>query len=231
MPITKPEHEFERFPLRAGALVWQIDNDRLPPPMDDGEWESQFAETLVDLAEAHKAGGLTCSTYGSASVDFGHHGISVWIALTGSKPLVKAAADILRDMIPDEFIRSSTASSEMRWAPRIRIADGKVWCHHDGAEWSAISLDEDNLTGEDEGDSDGDQPADASTCTTSPESNTKRRKVLNAARDDVSVGYYQRKIERLLSLPIGSVKLINPDRSISHSGQLIGSLRRRWEND
>jgi len=54
---------------------------------------------------------------------------------------------------------------------------------------------------------------------------------MNAARDDVNVGHYQQKIERLLCLPTGSVKLINPDRSISHPGQLIGSLRERWAED
>lgn len=227
MTNTKWESEFEPSSFGPGSRCWQIDNDRLEPPLEDGEWEEQFAEALVDLAEAHEASVLTCTFHSGDSVDFGHPGFSVWIAISGSGPLVRAAGDLLCEIIPSACIRASCIDRDAYWAPRIRISDGKVWRPHDGAEWIALSP----------GDADGAEPdengLDVNDFNDQPGSDAvipskRRKKVLNAARSDVRVGYYQRKIERLLSLPEGSVKLVNPDRSISHPAQLIGSLRDRW---
>lgn len=229
MTNTKWESEFEPWKLDAGSRCWQVDNDRLEHPLEDGEWETQFAEALVDLAEAHDASVLTCAFHSGASVDFGHPGSSVWIAISGSGPLVRAAGDLLREIIPSACIRASGVDRHINWVPRIRISGGKVWRPHDGSEWIALSSGDADPA---EFDEDG---CDASNLNDQPAPDAlipskRRKKVLNAARNDVSVGYYQRKIERLLSLPEGSVKLVNPDRSISHPAQLVGSLRGRWES-
>ncbi|MBN8738366.1 MAG: hypothetical protein J0H86_02575 [Xanthomonadaceae bacterium] len=230
MPITKPESEFEPSSVGANARCWQIDNDRLPPPMGNGELELLFAEALVDLAESHEISTLTCFFYLAPSVEFGYAGHSVWIALSGSGPLVKAAGDILQEMIPADFIRGSIPLRDVQWRPRIRIAEGKVWIPYDGAEWSPISATDDTSRDVDEEASAVVSAVDESGRMSARVTPRRRKKILNSAQDDVRVGYYQRKIERLLSLPEGSVKFVNPDRSISHPAQLIGSLRSRWED-
>ncbi len=230
MSVTKFESDFESSSVGASARTWQIDNDRLHPPLHDGEWESALAEALVDLAEAHDTSTLTCFFYAGASVDFGHAGVSVWVALAGSGPIAKAAGDILREMIPPDFIRPAASPSDASWMPRIRIAEGKVWRPYDGAEWMALSPPDDVGPELEEDDLESSGPAEAPGGASAASGSRKRKKVLNAAREDVKVGYYQRKIERLLSLPEGSVKFVNPDRSISHPAQMIGSLRSRWDD-
>lgn len=49
-----------------------------------------------------------------------------------------------------------------------------------------------------------------------------------AARSDARVRKIQRSIELYYGLPQGSVKLINPDKSIIHPSAKIGTLRERW---
>ena len=55
------------------------------------------------------------------------------------------------------------------------------------------------------------------------------KKRQRAARSDARVRSIQRDIELLYGLPIGSVKLCNPDRSIISPLAQIGTLRERWE--
>jgi hypothetical protein len=50
-----------------------------------------------------------------------------------------------------------------------------------------------------------------------------------AAKSNASVGTIQATIERLLKLPEGSVKLVNPDRTFSRRDQSIKRLRERWD--
>ena len=49
-----------------------------------------------------------------------------------------------------------------------------------------------------------------------------------AARSDARVRKIQRSIELYYGLPQGSVKLVNPDKSIIHPSAKIGTLRGRW---
>jgi hypothetical protein len=230
--ITKSELEFERAEVGPGTRCWQIDSDRVPPPLDSGEWETVFAEVLIDLAEAHEASSLTCFFYLGASVEFGYMGFSVWVALAGPGPLVRAAGDLLQEIIPPECLRASSVDQNAHWQPRIRVAEGKVWRPLDAVDWFAISAADDQVE-QIEGQTNqvGDSMPELGGSGTTDATKRRRKKLLNAARDDVRVGYYQRKIERLLSLPEGSVKLVNPDRSISHPAQLIGTLRGRWADE
>lgn len=50
-----------------------------------------------------------------------------------------------------------------------------------------------------------------------------------AARSDARVRSIQRKIELQYGLPVGSVKLCNPDRTIIRPDAKVGTLRERWE--
>ena len=52
-----------------------------------------------------------------------------------------------------------------------------------------------------------------------------------ATRGDARVRTIQRKMELYYGLPEGSVKLINPDRSIIHPSAKIRTLRERWTFD
>ena len=52
-----------------------------------------------------------------------------------------------------------------------------------------------------------------------------------AARSDARVRKIQRSIELYYGLPQGSVKLVNPDKSIIHPSAKIGTLRGRWMID
>ncbi|UUS58471.1 MULTISPECIES: hypothetical protein [unclassified Acinetobacter] len=49
-----------------------------------------------------------------------------------------------------------------------------------------------------------------------------------AARSDARVRKIQRSIELYYGLPQGSVRLVNPDKSIIHPSAKIGTLRGRW---
>lgn len=49
-----------------------------------------------------------------------------------------------------------------------------------------------------------------------------------ATRSDVWVRTVQRSIELYYGLPEGSVRLVNPDRSIIHPSAKIRTLRERW---
>ncbi|WP_436861095.1 hypothetical protein [Acinetobacter haemolyticus] len=52
-----------------------------------------------------------------------------------------------------------------------------------------------------------------------------------ATRSDARVRTVQRSIELYYGLPEGSVRLVNPDRSIIHPSAKIGTLRERWMFD
>ena len=52
-----------------------------------------------------------------------------------------------------------------------------------------------------------------------------------ATRSDARVRTIQRKIELYYGLPQGSVRLVNPDRSIIHPSAKIRTLRERWMFD
>lgn len=53
-----------------------------------------------------------------------------------------------------------------------------------------------------------------------------RRK--NQLRRDASVGTAQREIERVFGLPVGSVRLVNPNRTKARSDKSIDSLLTDW---
>ena len=127
MAIKKSESEFDAVLVAANARCWQIDNDHVPPPLDDGEWETQFAEALIDLAEAHDTSTLVCLFHDGPSTDFGHDGYSVWITLAGSGPLVKAASDIILELVPSHCVRASSTATREHRQPRIRIQGCQVW--------------------------------------------------------------------------------------------------------
>ena len=52
-----------------------------------------------------------------------------------------------------------------------------------------------------------------------------------ATRSDARVRTVQRSIELYYGLPEGSVRLVNPDRSIIHPSAKIRTLRERWSFD
>lgn len=129
---------FGKLKVTAKTLAIQIDNDVLEGKLANGEWESVLAEELTDLAESHKESELVCRTNCGVSVDFGHHGFSVWVVFTGSPPLVRASLKVLRELIPQRNRREEMATTRSTWIPRIRIAEGKVWIPYDGGTWSQV---------------------------------------------------------------------------------------------
>lgn len=228
--------QFSKYPVRLGSACWQIDSDELPSHLGDGNWEDKLAEILVDLAEAHEGSDLLCATDAGQSVDFGHAGFSVWIACAGSPPMVKACRDLIQELIPSGQLRQDVVHHEQHWSERIRIADGKVWRPVDSVTWKELDCDslsmEDWIASavEDDGEDAEFEGADAApSAQDQVEATAPRKRKMYTARNDVKVSYYQRKVEKMLGLPEGSVKFVNPDRSISSANQLIRSLRSRWE--
>lgn len=249
--MERHDDEFSRYSILPGALCWQIDNDNLEPPLEDGEWEGELARALIDLAEAYGSSELLFATSAGPSVDFGHAGFSVWISCTGSPPLVKECGDLIDEVFPKEFIRRERTAASQSWSERIRIADGKVWMPMDAATWFEVgagvetvddSNDSDDFdesieslvewVGDDETCDHDDSEADDGELESIREVRKVRPKKtrINAARGDVVSGYYQRRIENMFGLPEGSVKFVNPDGTISKSNQLIRNLRARWED-
>lgn len=234
--MERSSAEFSSQPISPGARCWQIDNDRLEPPLDDGEWESELAKALVDLAEAHETSELLCSMSSGPSVEFGHHGYSVWIACVGSPPMVKACGDLIEEIIPPHSLRRGRVDGSQQWVQRIRMADGRVWVPDDAATWRSVDVGP--LTFEDleeesepvslERSLDFEQDDDVAS-TASSTSKSRRTRRAHVAHSDVKVSYYQKKIEKMFGLPEGSVKFVNPDGSVSRANLLVGNLRARWE--
>lgn len=84
--IERRATSFPPLLIAANSKCWQIDNDDLPPPLDNGDWESLLAEALVDVAARNAKGSLLCSTSIGESVDFGRHGWSVGQSLLPVNP-------------------------------------------------------------------------------------------------------------------------------------------------
>lgn len=252
--MERQDNEFSLFSISPGAMCWQVDNDNLEPPLEDGEWESELARALIDLAEAYDSSELLCATCAGSSVDFGHAGFSVWISCAGSPPLVKECGDLIEEIFPKKFIRRGRAAASQSWSERIRVADGKVWMPVDAATWFEVgagveTIDEsdnsdefdefdepilciEDLVGDDETEEQDDIEADNGELELI-RATTKlkhKKKKINAARGDVVSSYYQRRIEIMFGLPEGSVKFVNPDGSVSKANQLIRNLRARWED-
>lgn len=228
--------EFSNQVILAGGPCWQIDNDNLEPPFNDGEWESELARALVDLAEAHEISELLCSTSTGPSVEFGHHGYSVWIACVGSPPMVKACRDLIEEIIPPHSLRKERVARSQHWVERIRLADGRVWVPDDAATWRSVDVGPQSIEDLEEEpeplspgrNSDFDQDEETASIVPSTSKSGRTRRT-HAAHSDVKVSYYQKKIEKMFGLPEGSVKFVNPDGSVSKANQLVGNLRARWE--
>lgn len=223
---------------RSTDACWQIDNDRLPPPQEDGEWESALALALHDLAEAHSAAELAIFTWSGDSVDFGHQGFSVWLTLSGSPPLVKAARDKLVEMIEPRYRRADVVNPHASWQARIRICDGQVWVPEDAASWATLA----------------NAPADASvieseikeaptqpkwfddvedelpTDEAKPPRKARRAGLRQSFQYNVRLSYYQRKLEELGGMPEGSIRFLTPDGELANPSMHVGTLRRRWED-
>lgn len=233
MGTERSSSKFSPLPIGSGKVCWQVDNDSLEAPLDDGNWELELAKSLIDLAEEYEDSEMSCATYGAASTDFGHLGFSVWIACAGPSPMTKACGDLIADLIPAHCLRKALTTPSQYWNERIRLADGKVWRPEDAATW--VELARSPTTFEEPKDDDDEsgfdfQPDD---CGEEAESqraiNLVRQRRTRVARGGVRVGYYQKKIERQLGLPVGSVKFVNPDGSKAYAHLLVGSLRKRWE--
>lgn len=233
----RSSNQFSHYDIRPGSVCWQINSDELAPPLDDGDWEDALANSLIDLAEAHEGSELVCSTNSAESVDFGHQGFSIWIACAGSPPMVSACGDLIQELIPSHQLRKCLVDASQRWDERIRMADGKVWRPQDAATWADLADDSDiidepsDVSRDDEADEDSDLSSDEpfSEMAAMAEGSRRTLRRTNAARGGVKVSYYQKKVEKMLGLPQGSVKFVNPNRTISSANQLIRSLRERWD--
>lgn len=231
--MERSTSDFSHFTIAPGSVCWQIDNDRLEPPLDDGNWESELALALIDLAEEHESSELVCSTTCGASVDFGHTGFSVWIACAGSPPMIRACADLIKEIVPSHCLRRDIVSSSQDWVKRIQMADGHVWQPADAATWENLvekpneePRASDDVGVEDDGYVDDEDWSVLDEVTAAEAKKKKRR---NVAQGGVKISYYQRKVEKMLGLPEGSVKFVNRDGTVSKSNQLIRNLRARWE--
>lgn len=241
--MKRDSDSFDVYGPKQSDACWQIDNDQLPQPLDDGKWELRLAVDLCRLAEAHASAELVLSTWSGNSVDFGHQGFSVWIAFSGSPPLVKAARDVLVEMIEARHRRADSVHPHAFWQPRIRIADGEVWVPEDAASWVSIGgvateeTDDEQVTPDWD---DLDETEDATVLDDfegEPDETPKKPKkprtagIKQSFQYNVRLSYYQRKLERLGGMPEGSVRFVTPDGALANPNMHVGTLRRRWEDD
>lgn len=247
--MKREGHNFSIFKPKTADASWQIDNDHLPPPHDDGDWESNLAMALRDVAESHENGELAVFTWSDQSFDFGHPGFSVWVAFSGSPPMVKAARDILVEMIESRYRRSDAVNPHAFWQPRIRVADGHVWVPEDAANWVALEtegLAEGEASSPAEIEAEAEAEADRNVGAESdsilddfedpPEDSKSPKKARRAGlrqsfQYNVRLSYYQRKIEQLGGMPEGSVRFVTPDGELANPNMHVGTLRRRWEDE
>lgn len=246
MSKQKYEVDFQELRINAHAWCWQIDNDRLEGALADGGWQTALTKELIDLAEAQEGGSLLCANWANTSVDFGHLGFSVWLAIVGTPPLMRACRDVVEEMIPPKFRRRQFAPANEHFVSFIRIEDSKAWVPDDPGEWRVLSHDDkiqsydafDDLDDLEEAESDDPwvpddlpeaEPGDPAS-TDTPIPRYRRKKSTNAAHNDVGIGYYQSKIERMFKLPKGSVRFVKPDGNVAHPRLLVRNLRSQWED-
>ena len=90
---------------------------------------------------------------------------------------------------------------------------------------------EDSVEVESSADSDNQYESDVEETTKKPHLNRHGANRKRVVRADARVRTIQRSIELYYGLPQGSVRLVNPDRSIIHPSAKIRTLRERWTFD
>lgn len=242
--------DFELFAPKPTDPCWQIDTDQMPEPLNDGNWEIALAFRLRDVAAANPSGELACFTHAEMSMDFGHPGLSVWLVCSGSPAIIQAAKQAVTETIHATFRRNAILPPGAEWQARMRIAEGQVWEPEDAATWVSIfdpsetdvpseaqtrevtqaiaEFNEalgDEATAEDETQEQGDEKFE-------PIPLLPRRRnggIRQRFQSNVTLGYYQAKLERLGGMPEGSIRFLNPDGSLAHPSQLVRTLRGRYE--
>lgn len=239
MSYLRPSIELPPQPIKVGTKCWQIDVDRLKPPLDNGNWLDRLSEGLVTIAADHPDQQLYAASWVGPSVEFGYMGRSIWLALRGSRSLATELENVLRRLLPQQRVKNSlTDASQSGWVSELYIDQGHVWRPWDASAWSRVEFGKPNSASHEEatsgskaaGDEGDGRPLDSAPQPSSPEVKLAKQALrYRAAKSDASVGTIQTTIEKLFKLPEGSVKLINPDRSFSKRNQSIRRLRERWE--
>jgi hypothetical protein len=212
----------------------------------DGEsLQSLLRESVSEFADDQQI--FTIWSYFTNSINFHEPTSSAFVMALGGKNVLGRIHGELEN-VPGLRMRYSDYVVPSREEPAAHIEEGMFWLPlGDGQNWYAdaelitpeifVAVEEIALDDEHDGDSEDEQD----TWSTPPVGReghenivgeqTRRRVTLRtrAARSDASVGSISRTIERMLSLPEGSVLLCGPDKRAMRRDARIGTLRRRWE--
>ena len=185
----------------------------------------------------------TLRIYFTQSINFHEPTSSAFVMAIGGRSVLEHIHDELQ-AVSGLRMRYSDYVVASRGMPLVHLEEGTLWLPLDVQNWYAdAELVISDLVSEqdDAGDSDLEEeeeseanddvwlaPLDQSEGATT---RSRGQAVLRtrAARADASIGSIARTIERMLSLPEGSVLLCGPDKRALRRDARIGTLRRRWE--
>lgn len=132
--------EFPLLPIKSDMRCWQIDDQRLESPLDNGRWLDRIIENLIIDAKEHPDQTLYGATWVGPSVEFGWMGSSTWLAFTGSKLLRDRAAKTVAKVLPGNFVKEGiTYPSQTNWTGVLYIRDGHAWQPLDAVEWFRVN--------------------------------------------------------------------------------------------
>lgn len=212
--------------------------------------QSVLCEALATLGT--DAQPSTLHTHLCSSYNFHEPTESVFIMVVGGEGVLRHLYDYLSKIIGLR-IRYSDHLAPKKGMPIAHLESGTIWRPLDAVSWrandransdDANSADNEDVVEDDEylGDlehEDGDDEDSDWDIFEDPTAKPEEEAIasrqakaplrLRAARADASVGSIARTIERMLSLPKGSVLLCGPDRRALRRDASIATLRRRWE--
>lgn len=240
--------------LTSSQPVATIEIDRGSIPQNESV-QSLLCEALATIKNH---GVATLHAYYTPSINFLNELTdSVFVMAMGGERVLRHLHASLSG-ISGLRMRYSDYVPPTRGTPIAHLENGTIWCPLDAISWeakevsardhseamkSSVVVEDDEYLGDDDADEEveeGDETEDsiwdvfeAEPDTTQNEagrpSRTSTPLRLRAARADASVGSIARTIERMLSLPKGSVLLCGPDRRALRRDASIATLRSRWE--
>jgi hypothetical protein len=199
---------------------------------DDESFPSILAEALaLRVGDGPTA---TVYTYFGPSINFHEQTASAFVLVAGPERVLKAIHQAFVG-IAGVRVRFSDYVRPAEAVPQAHIQEGTLWRPLDVENWySDVEqlVVADDVT--DVGFDDEDIEFDDTECEDEEDSagSTVRKATprrVRAARADASIGSIIRSIERIFSLPEGSVALCGPDKRVLRRDAKIATLRRRWE--
>lgn len=209
--------------------------------------QSLLRDALIESAQTGQIS--TLRAYFTHSINFHVPTSSAFVMALGTANVLQRLYEGLQ-LVTGLRMRYSDYVVGSRGEPLAHLEDGTLWLPLDVENWYAdadlvitdasehdiqdSAAEEDDPEGEDSVDDDdiwlaAEEPSAGGHASQDAPGRGPPALRTRAARSDASIGSIARTVERMLSLPEGSVLLCGPDKRPLRKDARIATLRRRWE--